>query len=92
MKDIEVKMKFKGKVSSYPENFRGIRILISAKYGSHDVDLDNQFQFGVTNLTKKYLETFPRGKVPSVELEEKMVKQGWGQLSCRQFQTIRVGI
>ena len=68
-------MKFKGKVSSYPENYRGIKILISAKYGGHDVDLDEEFQFGVTNLTSKYLDTFPRGKVPSVELQEKMTRE-----------------
>ena len=59
---------FQGKVFSYPENFRALKILISARYGGHDVSLDEKFQFGETNLTKAFLDKFPQGKVPCVEL------------------------
>ena len=45
-------MNVKGKVYSYPENFRALKILVCAKYGGHDVELDQDFQFGVTNSSK----------------------------------------
>ena len=57
-----------GKVYSYPENFRSLKILISASYGGHDLSVDKEFQFGVTDLSKQYLSKFPLGKVPCVEL------------------------
>ena len=57
-----------GKVFSYPENFRALKILISARYGGHDVTLDESFKFGETNTTKAFLKKFPQGKVPCIEL------------------------
>ena len=45
-------MNVKGKVYSYPENFRALKILVCAKYGGHDVGLDQKFRFGVTNSSK----------------------------------------
>ena len=58
-----------GKLFSYPENFRALKVLICSKYGGHDVKLDSDFQFGTTNLTKQFLSKFPLGKVPCVELD-----------------------
>ena len=58
-----------GKLFSYPENFRVLKVLICSKYGGHDVKLDSDFQFGTTNLTKQFLSKFPLGKVPCVELD-----------------------
>ena len=57
-----------GKVFSYPENWRALKVLILAKYGGHDVKLDESFQFGTTNLSPAFLSKFPLGKVPCVEL------------------------
>jgi len=57
-----------GKVYSYPENFRALKILIAAKYSGHNVKLDEEFQFGTTNLSPAFLDKFPLGKVPCVEL------------------------
>ena len=61
-------MSLGGKVYSYPENFRALKILIAAKYGGHDVRLDPEFEFGTSNLSQAFLAKFPLGKVPSVEL------------------------
>ena len=61
-------MSFGGKVYSYPENFRALKILIAAKYGGHDVKFDEEFQFGSSNLSPAFLAKFPLGKVPCVEL------------------------
>ena len=61
-------MSLGGKVYSYPENFRALKILIAAKYAGHDVQLDPEFEFGRTNLSPAYLAKFPLGKVPSLEL------------------------
>ena len=61
-------MSLGGKVYSYPENFRALKILIAAKYGGHDVRLDPEFDFGTSNLSQAFLAKFPLGKVPSVEL------------------------
>ena len=58
-----------GKVFSYPENVRALKVLISSKYGGHNVELDESFQFGTTNITPAFLSKFPLGKVPSVELD-----------------------
>ena len=58
-----------GKLFSYPENFRALKVLICSKYGGHDIKLDSDFQFGTTNLTKQFLSKFPLGKVPCVELD-----------------------
>ena len=63
-------MSLRGKVSSYPESFRSLKILIAAKYGGHDFSLDSGFIFGQTNLTQDWLTKFPRGKVPGVELSD----------------------
>lgn len=57
-----------GKVFSYPENFRALKVLIASKYGGNDITLDQTFQFGITNLSESYLSKFPLGKVPCVEL------------------------
>ena len=62
-------MSLKGKVYSYPENFRALKILIAAKYGGHDLQIDPEFKFGSSNLSPAYLDKFPLGKVPSVELD-----------------------
>ena len=61
-------MSLGGKVYSYPENFRALKILIAAKYGGHDVRIDPEFKFGSSNLSQTFLAKFPLGKVPSVEL------------------------
>ena len=61
-------MSLQGKVFSYPESFRSLKILIAAKYGGHDLSLDPDFVFGDTNLSKEWLAKFPLGKVPGVEL------------------------
>jgi len=61
-------MSLGGKVYSYPENFRALKILIAAKYGGHDVQIDPEFEFGSSNLSQAFLAKFPLGKVPSVEL------------------------
>jgi len=57
-----------GKLFSYPENLKALKILIAAKYGGHNVQLDSSFKFGVDNLTPAFLKKFPHGKVPCVEL------------------------
>ena len=61
-------MSLRGKVFSYPESFRSLKILIAAKYGDHDLSLDPAFVFGRTNLSQEWLAKFPLGKVPGVEL------------------------
>ena len=61
-------MSLQGKVFSYPESFRSLKILIAAKYGGHDLSLDPGFVFGETNLSPEWLAKFPLGKVPGVEL------------------------
>ena len=61
-------MSLGGKVYSYPENFRALKILIAAKDGGHDVRLDPEFEFGTSNLSQAFLAKFPLGKVPSLEL------------------------
>jgi len=58
-----------GKVFSYPENFRALKVLICSKYGGHDIKLDESFQFGTTNFSQTFLSKFPLGKVPCVELD-----------------------
>ena len=63
-------MSLRGKVFSYPESFRSLKILIAAKYGDHDLSLDPGFVFGQTNLSKEWLAKFPMGKVPGVELSD----------------------
>ena len=57
-----------GKLLSYPENLKALKILISAKYGGHDISLDEGFLFGETNTSPQFLSKFPLGKVPCVEL------------------------
>jgi len=59
---------FRGKVFSYPENLKALKILIAARYGGHDVTMDDSFKFGEDNLTPAFLAKFPLGKVPTVEL------------------------
>lgn len=59
-----------GKVFSYPENLKGLKILIAARYGGHSVELEPSFQFGVDNLSPAFLAKFPLGKVPCVELTD----------------------
>lgn len=63
-------MSLRGKVFSYPESFRSLKILIAAKYGGHDLSLDPGFVFGETNLSPEWLAKFPLGKVPGVELSD----------------------
>jgi len=58
-----------GTLYSYPDNFRAYKVLISAKYGGHDIKLDPDFTFGETNQTPEFLAKFPLGRVPAVELE-----------------------
>ena len=48
-----------GKVFSYPENFRALKVLISSKYGGHEVSQDSSFEFGSTNFTSEFLSKFP---------------------------------
>lgn len=59
-----------GKVFSYPENFRLYKVLIAAKYGGHDLQLDESFEFGSTDKTAEFLSKFPLGRVPAVHLED----------------------
>jgi len=63
-------MVVEGRILSYEENFRIYKILIAAEYGNHKIDLDPDFEFGVTDKSKKFLEKFPFGKVPAVELRD----------------------
>ena len=57
-----------GKLFSYPESFRALKILIAGRYGGHAVELDPQFVFGETEHSTEFLARFPRGRVPALEL------------------------
>ena len=61
-------MVMSGKIFSYPESLKSLKILISARYGGHDVKMDQDFEFGVTESSQQFLDKFPLGKVPCVEL------------------------
>ena len=44
-------------------------MLIAAKYAGHDIQLDPDFEFGVTDKSAEFLKKFPMGKIPTVELK-----------------------
>ena len=46
-----------------------VKVLIAAKYGGHNICLDKDFEFGVTEKSKEFLSKFPLGKVPALELQ-----------------------
>jgi len=54
-----------GTLYTYPKNFRAYKILIAARYGGTDVQLDSNFKFGETNKSAGFLAKFPLGKVPA---------------------------
>lgn len=51
---------------TYPESFRGYKILIAARYSGADVTVVSEppeFELGKTNKTEAFLQKFPLGKV-----------------------------
>ncbi|KAJ4289913.1 hypothetical protein N0V88_006708 [Collariella sp. IMI 366227] len=56
-----------GKIYTYPNNYRVQRVLALAAINTLTVEVDPDFQMGVTNRTPEFLAKFPLGKVPAFE-------------------------
>ena len=51
---------------TYPESFRGYKVLIAARYSGAEVTVVSEppeFELGRTNKTEAFLQKFPLGKV-----------------------------
>ncbi|KAF3769155.1 glutathione S-transferase [Cryphonectria parasitica EP155] len=55
-----------GKVYSYPNNFRVLRMQVIAALNGLELEFP-EFQMGVTNKSPEFLAKFPLGKVPTFE-------------------------
>ncbi|KAJ8684239.1 hypothetical protein QAD02_020031 [Eretmocerus hayati] len=56
-----------GTLYTYPENFRAYKALIAAQFSGAKVKVAQDFVFGETNKSEKFLAKFPLGKVPAFE-------------------------
>ncbi|XP_034951158.1 elongation factor 1-gamma [Chelonus insularis] len=59
-----------GTLYTYPENFRAYKALIAAQYSGAQLKVAEDFVFGETNKTEKFLKKFPLGKVPAFESKD----------------------
>jgi len=63
-------MAAKGKLYTYPENFRAAKALIAAQYSGAQLEVVKDFVMGKTNKSPDFLQKFPLGKVPALESAE----------------------
>ncbi|KAI5925351.1 glutathione S-transferase [Camillea tinctor] len=56
-----------GKIYTYPENFRVLRVQLAAALNGLEVSVVEDFKMGETNKTPEFLAKFPLGKVPALE-------------------------
>jgi len=57
-------------IVAYPGNYNVKKALVAAKFGNVDIQLDTNFQMGVTNKTPEFLAMNPCGKVPVMKTPE----------------------
>ncbi|KNG88487.1 translation elongation factor eEF-1B gamma subunit [Aspergillus nomiae NRRL 13137] len=56
-----------GKIYSYPNNPRVMKIQAAGNLNSLNITVDPNFQMGVTNRSPEFLAKFPMGKAPAFE-------------------------
>lgn len=68
-----------GTLHTFENNFRAQKILLAAKYSGKEVKLSDVFELGKTNKTHEFLEKFPIGKVPALDLPEWVLSKQEGK-------------
>jgi elongation factor 1-gamma len=57
-----------GLLHTFENNFRAQKVLLAAKYSGKEVQVDDCFELGKSNISKEFLDKFPLGKVPALDL------------------------
>lgn len=57
-----------GLLHTFENNFRAQKVLLAAKYSGKEVKVDDCFELGKSNASKEFLDKFPLGKVPALDL------------------------
>ena len=56
-----------GKLYTYPNNVKAIKILIASEYSGVPIEIPEDFVYGKSNQTSEFLAKFPSGRVPALE-------------------------
>jgi len=59
-----------GTLYTYGGNFRALKVLVAANYSGVKLNVDPEFEFGVTNKSEEFRKKFPVGKVPAYESKD----------------------
>ena len=70
-----------GTLHTFENNFRAQKILLSAKYSGKEVKLTDNFELGKSNKSVEFLEKFPIGKVPALDLPDWVLSKQEGKPS-----------
>jgi elongation factor 1-gamma len=70
-----------GTLHTFENNFRSLKILLSAKYSGKEVKVSDRFELGKTNKNPDFLAKFPLGKVPALDLPEWVMTRQEGRPS-----------